>query len=68
MRVTTHVKIDWKSLEVREYIPALRRFYKCQRFNHSSSVCQVQQAIWVNCGEAEQGPDCKYPAQCVVVY
>ena len=61
----THVKIGWKSLEVREYIPAPRRCYKCQRFNHSSRVCQVQQAICVNCGEAEHGPDCKYPAHCV---
>ena len=60
----SHVKIGWKSFEVREYIPAPRRCFKCQTFNHSSKSCHTPDAICVNCGELEHGRECYAPPHC----
>ena len=61
----SNIKIGWKSYEVREYIPAPRRCFKCQGFNHSSKACHAAQAICVNCGELEHGKECRSPPHCV---
>ena len=60
----TNVKIGWKSFEVREYIPAPRRCFKCQGFNHSSKSCHAQDSLCVNCGELQHGKECYSPPHC----
>ena len=49
---------------MREYIPAPRRYLKCQWYNHSSASCHAQEAICVNCGELQHGRDCHSPPHC----
>ena len=61
----SHVKIGWNRFEVTEYIPAPRRCFKCQGFNHSSKACHAQQSICVNCGEIQHGTECHSSPHCV---
>ena len=61
----SHFKIGWKRFEVREYIPAPRRCFKCQVYNYSSKSCYAQQTVCVNCGESQHGTECHSPPHCV---
>ena len=60
----SHIKIGWKRYEVREYVPAPRRCFKCQGFNHSSKACHSTESICVNCGDAQHGAECHSPPHC----
>ncbi|XP_044741119.1 uncharacterized protein LOC123302309 [Chrysoperla carnea] len=51
-------------LEVRPYIPAPMRCFKCQRFGHTASRC-TKEEICV-CGKAvHDGTDCPQPVSCI---
>ena len=41
----------WYAMDVRQYQPAPRRCYNCQRFGHLGSNCRSQKSICVKCAE-----------------
>ena len=58
------VTIGWTRCSVREYIPAPRRCYKCNRFGHGSNSCRQENSLCVRCGEAKHGERCEEVPKC----
>ena len=63
--LSSPIKIGWNRFAVWEYIPAPRRCFNCQGFNHSSKAYHAHQFSCVNCGENQHGTECHSPPHCI---
>ena len=67
-RLPRELKAAWLRLEIRPYVPSLRRCFFCQRFGHVSDSCRWklkgEKGICSNCGK-EDLDECDRPSYCV---
>ena len=68
LKLPTIIRAAWLRLEVRQYIPSVRRCFYCQRFGHVISSCRKrmkgEKGICTKCGKEEHG-ECVNPPHCV---
>ena len=58
------VHIGWTACSVREYVPRLRRCFKCQRFGHGMKMCRTRDGICYNYSERTHDLPCTRPQKC----
>lgn len=52
-RLPDKIMAAWYAMDVRQYQPAPRRCYNCQKFGHLGSNCRSKESICAKCGQVK---------------
>nr|XP_054748746.1 uncharacterized protein LOC129254320 [Lytechinus pictus]XP_054748747.1 uncharacterized protein LOC129254320 [Lytechinus pictus] len=63
--IPSYIKVGYLRVKVDIYIPNPNRCFKCQKFGHFRSYCQLNECC-ENCGKDDHtGPSCQVPSKCI---